>query len=64
MLMGDIPLPWDEGLSRQQNQQLGLFKDPVMQLLQRDPAKRSDMLTFHAACKNLFASASNTGSAN
>ena len=57
MLKGDLPLPWEEGLSKQQRQQLGLFKDPIMQLLQRDPGERSDMLTFRNACNKLFAAA-------
>ena len=54
MLKGDLPLPWEVGLSKKQERQLGTSKDAVMQLLQRDPAKRSDMPTFQAACRNLI----------
>ena len=57
MLKGELPLPWEEGISKQQQQQLGLFKNPIMQLLHRDPAKRSDMMMFHNACNKLFAAA-------
>eukprot|EP00892_Ulva_mutabilis_P004168 jgi/Ulvmu1/2122/UM127_0007.1 len=57
-LRGDEPLPWEGELERQQDRLLGAFKGPVLQLLQRDPARRISMRRFHDACTKLFASVS------
>lgn len=58
MLRGDRPLPWEGQLSAQHAQRLGAFKQPVLQLLHRDPARRPSMHDFHAACTQLFVSPS------
>lgn len=58
MLRGDRPLPWEGELSAQHAQRLGALKQPVLQLLQRDPALRPSMHDFQAACAQLFASPS------
>ena len=51
MLKGELPLPWEGGLSRRQ---VGPFREPLLKLLHRDPAQRADMASFHHACTRLF----------
>lgn len=55
-LRGDVPLPWEEGLSAEAHKQLGLLKGPVLGLLQRDTASRGNVKDFHQACMQMFAS--------
>jgi hypothetical protein len=55
-LRGELALPWEGDMSLQVQRGLGAFKGPVLQLLDRDPARRVSMKRFHAACTRLFAS--------
>ena len=54
-LRGDLPLPWEGELSAAVQRQLGVFKGPVLQLLERNPARRVSMRRFHITCTKLFA---------
>eukprot|EP00892_Ulva_mutabilis_P004146 jgi/Ulvmu1/2102/UM125_0006.1 len=54
-LMGDLPLPWEAELSPEMQRKLGAFKEPVLQLLQRDPSRRIALRRFHDICNRLFA---------
>eukprot|EP00892_Ulva_mutabilis_P010359 jgi/Ulvmu1/7696/UM038_0128.1 len=56
MLRGDLPLPWEGELPPAVLRKLGTVRAPIMQLLQRDPARRASMRSFHRACINLVAS--------
>jgi len=58
MLVGDDTLPWEGDLHAQVRGRLGPFKKAVLRLLQRDPAQRGSMESFHAACGKLFCAAS------
>ena len=53
-LLGELPLPWEEELSSLVVRQLGVFRGPVMQLLQREPSDRISMDRFHALCSKVF----------
>ena len=54
MLKGELPLPWEGRMSSEVKGKLGVFKGPVLQLLQREPSRRVSMRRFHAACTNVF----------
>ena len=54
-LRGDLHLPWEGDLSLDVHSRLGSFQSLILQLLQRDPAKRITMRSFHHACNTLFA---------
>lgn len=53
-LKGDLPLPWEEELSPLVVRQLGVYKEPVMLLLQRHPSNRISMDRFDALCSKAF----------
>ena len=53
-LKGDLPLPWEEELSPLVVRQLGVYKAPVMHLLQRHPSDRISMDHFDALCSKAF----------
>ena len=53
-LRGELPLPWEGALSAQLRDKLGVFKEPVLQLLQRDPARRASMQYFSGMCRTMF----------
>eukprot|EP00892_Ulva_mutabilis_P004147 jgi/Ulvmu1/2103/UM125_0007.1 len=53
MLRGEVPLPWEGWLPSAVSRKLGQFKGPIMQLLNRDPAKRVSVRQFHHACTSL-----------
>ena len=55
-LRGELPLPWEQDTDEGNRNKLGAFKGPVLQLLQRDPARRVSMRRFHDVCSRLFAS--------
>jgi hypothetical protein len=58
-LLGHAPLPWEgERLSRETAKRLGIFREHVLRLLDRDPAKRPTMHQFAAACDSIFDSRS------
>ena len=61
-LRGDLPMPWEGQLSAAVQRKLGAFKGPVLQLLERDPARRASMSAFHGACTKLFAARTSVGS--
>ena len=50
MLGGQEALPWEGELSAEKQRKLGVFRGPVLQLLQRDPGRRSSLEAFHASC--------------
>ena len=54
-LRGDLPLPWEGDLSLDVHRRLGSFKNLILQLLHREPARRITMRSFHHACNRLFA---------
>ena len=54
-LLGNLPLPWEGELSADVQRHLGMFKGPVLQLLEREPSRRATMHRFHQACTKLFA---------
>ena len=49
-----LPLPWEQELSPVVARQLGVFRGPVMQLLQREPSDRMSMDCFHTLCSKVF----------
>lgn len=60
MLEGAKPLPWEGELSRRLRSKLGLLGGPVLQLLQREPARRSTMEAFCASCDRILAHTTST----
>ena len=54
MLWGKLPLPGEGEGGREAAHKMGAFRDPVFRLLHRDPAERSSLRDFHAACNQLF----------
>lgn len=59
-LLGQTHLPWESQLRPDTKQKLGAFREPVLQLLQRDPSQRMPMHDFHAACIRVFAQQTTT----
>ena len=54
-LLGHLPLPWEGKLRPGVRRRLGVFLEPVLQLLQREPSQRMAMCRFHSTCSKLFA---------
>lgn len=56
MLQGRRLLPWETGVggAAALGGALGVLAGPVLQLLQRDPARRPSMARFHEACTAVF----------
>lgn len=52
-LLGEEPLPW-ENMSTADRHKLGAFRGPIMELLNRDPAKRPSMPQFYHNCNSIF----------
>lgn len=60
-ILGDhgSKLPWEEGGSRPDMvQALGVFREPVLALLNRDPTYRPSMDSFCGMCNRLLCSVS------
>ena len=57
MLEGREALPWEGELSAEVQRKFGVFRRPVLQLLQREPSRRSTLEAFHASCTHMFAMA-------
>lgn len=60
-LLAEQELPWEGQRLRSRpavRKRLGVFKKPVLALLHRNPAQRSSMHDFCAACDSLFSSTS------
>eukprot|EP00892_Ulva_mutabilis_P000965 jgi/Ulvmu1/1086/UM106_0002.1 len=53
-LLGEAPLPWEGSGGDNMKHKLGTFLGPVLQLLQREPSKRTSMRDFHVFM-NVFA---------
>eukprot|EP00892_Ulva_mutabilis_P011411 jgi/Ulvmu1/8642/UM046_0047.1 len=54
-LLGKQALPWEEGqLSAAQRSRLGVFRRPVLQLLERDPVRRPSLQQFCDMCTSIF----------
>lgn len=45
-----MQLPWENALSQEVHNQLGVFRKHVLKLLARDPAERPSMEEFCASC--------------
>ena len=54
-LLGEDKLPW-ESMSSVDRRKLGAFRGPILQLLDRDPAKRPSMSEFYNQCNSVFTS--------
>lgn len=48
-------LPWEGGIPVRIQRLLGAFREPVLQLLRRDPSERISMWRFHALCNRVVA---------
>ena len=55
MLLGEEPLPWEGEPGQARLSMLGLFREPVLRLLQREPRQRCSVQAFHSACTQIFA---------
>lgn len=61
-LLGDAPLPWEAAADPSAVlHKIGIFREPLLQLLQREPARRATMQDFCNACNSLVASNTTTG---
>lgn len=61
LILGDrgVKLPWEEGGSRpDMAPALGVFREPVLELLNRDPSLRPSMDSFCGWCNRLLCSVS------
>lgn len=59
-LRGQQELPWEGERLRSHpavRKRLGVFKNPVLALLHRDPVRRASMEDFCGACNSLFSGA-------
>lgn len=66
-LLGEADLPWEgDRLTVEVQRKLGVFRRPVLQLLQRDPTARISLHQFARGCDSIFDSPSlpNPGAAN
>ena len=60
-LRGDALLPWEGArLDAAVEQKLGVFRDPVLALLRREPGQRATMHAFCCACLAIFAATTST----
>eukprot|EP00892_Ulva_mutabilis_P008124 jgi/Ulvmu1/5684/UM024_0031.1 len=52
-LLGVLPLPWEGELGQEVKDRLGIFREPVLRLLHRDPAQRASMQHFCDLCQSM-----------
>lgn len=58
-LQGEEELPWEgQQNSSMVRKKLGIFRQPILSLLQRAPADRSSLAVFCNACQQVFSSTS------
>lgn len=57
-LRGEAPLPWEGGgsLRADTRRKLGIFQQPVLALLRRDPRDRPSMAAFCDTCNDIVTS--------
>ena len=56
-VVGEVPLPWEEKESaRQLLRGAGMFRAPVLSLLERDPDSRPTIAAFMQRCSTLLSS--------
>lgn len=54
-LMGEAQLPWEgANLTMEHKGRLGVLRKAVLQLLDRDPSRRSPLRSFAEKCKSLI----------
>jgi serine/threonine protein kinase len=54
-LVGEAELPWEgQNLTMEQRGRLGVLRKPVLQMLDRDAARRPSMRAFADKCRSLF----------
>ena len=54
-LMGEAQLPWEgANLTMEHKERLGVLRKAVLQLLERDPARRPSMRAFSDKCRALM----------
>jgi hypothetical protein len=54
-LLGKSPLPWEKDrLAPERKRKLGVFKNPILQLLSRDPLQRMTLPQFCNVCRNIL----------
>ena len=55
-IVGDRPLPWEDPVTAPAIlKRFGLFKDVILELLDRDPNARPSMLDFTRSCRQVLA---------
>ena len=58
-LLGKAELPWEGDLAEKNptaRRRLGLFREPILSLLHRDPAQRASLAEFCRTTNNVFSS--------
>ena len=61
MILGNEPAPWEElDTSRAMLRPLGIFKQAVLGLIDRDPAQRTSIHAFQRACRSSLSSTATT----
>ena len=59
MILGEQPAPWEEpATARELLKPLGIFKQAVLGLIERDPANRTSIGNFRKACRSSMAATS------
>lgn len=61
MILGNQPAPWEEReTARDLLRPLGIFKQAVLGLIERDPAQRTSIHTFQRACRSSLSATATT----
>jgi hypothetical protein len=53
-LQGEDDLPWEGDQNMAARKKLGMFRQPILSLLRRDPAERSTLANFCQTCQQVF----------
>ena len=57
-LKGEEELPWEGDKNTDARRKLGLFRQPILSLLEREPTQRATLAAFCNTCQQTFASTS------
>lgn len=57
-LQGEIDLPWEGDQNLEARRKLGMFRQPILSLLRRDPEERGTVASFYSACQQVFTATS------
>ena len=57
-LQGEEELPWEGEKNIDARRKLGMFRQPILSLLRRDPVERTTLANFCSSCQQVFTATS------